>query len=48
MKLIKIRELIKVEENLLFYNRDVYQYYNKLRMIIYVFILMNQYLSELG
>ncbi len=31
MKLIKIRELLRVQENLLFYNRDVYQYYNKLK-----------------
>ena len=30
MKVIKIRELIKVEGNILFYNRDVYRYYYKL------------------
>ena len=30
MKVIKIRELIKVEENIIFYNRDVYRYYYKL------------------
>ena len=31
MKVIKIEELIKVQGNILFYNKDVYQYYNKLK-----------------